>query len=142
MDNTQHPAFDFFVKLDLKPDLNGSRIEVWAKLKNASEWQGYLHAFSYPHYTSEANDIAESVIIAEVCQTLILPQTQRKGMASSLYNLAEELLQLKLSPSTELSEEVIPFWLKRDPTLKRVDLEEFCYGKYANSFKLEIPKTD
>lgn len=137
--NKEHPLYDFCVKLDLKPDLVGSRVQIWAKTKNSPYWQGYLHAGTYLRFETSPPVNSQSHVCAESFDTVVLPSARRKGLATALYDSADNALKVKLSPSAELSEDILHFWIKRAPHLSKKKMEQYSYGNYSNSFGLKIP---
>lgn len=77
------------------------------------------------HQQEDGSDSTHTEVLV-VCVDL---EHRRKGIATKMYDLAGELLGCPITPSDELSDDAIKFWMTRDPLLDEVMLrDERCYG--------------
>lgn len=114
------------------------RVEVWAKERTATKWQGYILAWVIA-YTQEDGSSQDYLNAVEV---YVDPAARKRGLGTALYDTAERVMGLRMLPTDALSDEAIAFWKKRDPTISNDDFEEWGYGDFTSydpNFKIPQP---
>lgn len=122
-------AYTFHIKR------TGKEIEVWVKHPSATKWQGYIHAALTAYKQPDQTTIDQ----LEAIEVYVNPNNRKQGLGTILYDKVEQVMQQRIQPSGELSDDAIAFWTKRNPKLSTDDLEDYGYGSfddYDSNYKI------